>query len=117
MRSRSKTLPLLDSEDRPGLLEEAGFLELPAVGGETRALNRYRFTVPYLWSVWVRECAEAERIAYQQRVAEALERVYESATELVSPLLVALFEAAGQESRAAPYRHRAQVLASLDALC
>jgi tetratricopeptide (TPR) repeat protein len=107
---------LLTGEDRPGLLEEAGFLELPAVRDETRTLNRYRFAIPYLWYVWVRDCAEAQRIACQRRVAEAVEGVYDGATALVSPLLAALFEVTGQEGRAAPYRQRAQLIASLDAL-
>jgi len=64
----------------------------------------------------LRECAEAQRIADQRRVAEAVEGVYDGATALVSPLLATLFEATGQESRAAPYRHRAQTLASVEVL-
>ena len=107
---------LLTREDRHGLLEEAGFLEFPAVEGEIHALNRYQFAVPYLWYVWVRDCAEPQRITCQRRVAEALERVYDGATDLVSSLLVALFEATGQEDRATPYCHRTQALASVDAL-
>jgi tetratricopeptide (TPR) repeat protein len=52
----------------------------------------------------------------QRRLADALEYVYAFATDLVSPLLVALFEATEQESRAVPYRHRARTTASLAAL-
>jgi tetratricopeptide (TPR) repeat protein len=107
---------LLTSDVRLGLLADAGFLDLPAVQGTTPSLNRYRFALPYLWHVWVRYCPEAQRIDLQRRVAEALEAVYAYAHDLVSPMLVALFEATGQESRAVPYRRRTQIMASLEAL-
>jgi hypothetical protein len=64
----------------------------------------------------IRYCPEAQRIELQRRLAEALEAVYAGARDLVSPVLVALFEATGQESRAAPYRRRTQIMASLEAL-
>jgi tetratricopeptide (TPR) repeat protein len=107
---------LLTSDARLGLLVDAGFLALSAVQGTTPALNRYRFAIPYLWHVWVRYCPEAQRVNLQRRLAEALEAVYAYAHDLVSPTLVTLFEATGQESRAAPYRHRTQIMASLEAL-
>ena len=66
--------------------------------------------------MWVRYCPEAQRVDLQRRVAESLEAVYAYAHDLVSPTLVTLFEATGQESRAAPYRHRTQIIASLEAL-
>src|SRR5262249_50102962 len=81
-----------------------------------RTLNRYRFTIPYLWHVWVRYCPEPQRVDLQRRLADALEVVYEGARDLISPLLVILFEATGQEERASPYRHRTQVMANLEAL-
>ena len=107
---------LLTSDARLGLLADAGFLDLPAVQGTTTSLNRYRFALPYLWHVWRRYCPEAQRVDLQRRVAEALEAVYTYARDRVSPILVALFEATGQESRAAPYRHRTHMMASLEAL-
>jgi tetratricopeptide (TPR) repeat protein len=86
------------------------------VGDQVRHLNRYRFALPYLWYIWVRYGADIQRMTMQRRLADALEYVYAFATDLVSPLLTALFEATEQESRAAPYRHRARTSASLEAL-
>jgi len=107
---------LLTSDARLGLLADAGFLDLPAVQGTTPSLNRYRFALPYLWHVWVRYCAETQRVDLQRCVANAIETVYAYAHDLVSPTLVTLFEATGQESRAVPYRRRTDIMASLEAL-
>ncbi len=69
---------------------------MPGSGGGTADLNRYRFTVSYLWHVWLRYCPTPHRQALQRRLIAALESLYALDLDQVSPLLAALYDATGQ---------------------
>lgn len=111
---------LLDDEISPGLLAELPpeeqFVSISTWDGEERFLNRYRFAWPHLWYFWAHCEATPVRQVRQRRLADSLERVYGPARTRCSTILIGLFEATGQTSRAAVYHPYEQRRLSLEAL-
>ena len=104
---------LLDHDERPGLLADIGFVEIPGVAAAQRPYL-YRFVYAHLWHHWRKYgVSDRQRALYQGRLAEALELVHHGATDQVAARLAALFEAGGQPLRAAPYRRRVKQAADL----